>query len=1029
MSGMIRYWQRWALGKLLVVGGAIAFSGKCAFAQELKPIPDNTLGAESSLVRTSTSDSPVDIIDGGAQRGANLFHSFREFNVGEGRGAYFYSRSADIQNILARVTGNNPSKIFGTIGTYGNSNPNLFLINPKGIIFGPNASLDMGNAGLNNPRPGGSFLATTANAIRLGDNGIFSASEPATSNLLTVNPSALFFNAVSRQGIVNQSTATNSVLGWSINGLQVPDGRSLLLVGGDVKLDGGKITASGGRVELGGVSEPGTVGLNIDSNNLRLSFPQGVQRGDVSLSNEATVNVAAGDGGSITVNAGNLDISDSELLAGIAKGLGTVGSQAGNITLDATGTIEITGSSVSNYVATEAVGNGGDITVKGRSLSLNTGANISTITYGMGNTANIVIQVSESVSLDTGAAISSYVGSLGSALVNENPLPIGNSGNITIRTGSLSLAKGAQLAASTFGQGNAGSVFVEADGSISLIDVGTAVFNTVGFQDTSAVGNSGGITFKAQSLFLADGAQLIASTFGQGNAGSIFLQVDGSISLVGGSIVESQLPSEPTLPGSPFLAFPANLSESVASTGIFSTVESKAQGNAGGIKIQSRSLSLTNGSEVQSLTRGEGNAGNIQINAANFVNISGFASSKVAESDDSVILGGFSTGLISATEGEASGLGGNIELTTDTLRLSDGAVLNARTRNATSGGNITVKTNTVELTGGGQILTSAFNSGNAGNITVNANDSVNISGSDPTYADRQEQFGEAIVDNDGSNSGLFARVRGNATANAGTIEVNARSIRLDKQGTITTETTLGEGGDITLKVRDILLLRNNSSITATAGTASAGGNGGNITINAPNGFLVAVPRENSDITANAYTGSGGNIQINAFGVYGTQFREKENRQTSDITASSDFGINGTVEINTPEIDPSRGLINLPTVPLDTEVSQVCQPRTAENQSSFIITGRGGLPPNPRTDLLTPDAVQVDWVTLKPSTQNRSNSSVSSKRTTATPEKIVEATGWVRNEKGEVVLTANPPTVTPHGSWQKPADCSAIQSNK
>jgi filamentous hemagglutinin family protein len=1023
MSGIIRCWQCWwwklALGNLLVLGGAIAFSSNCVLAQELKPIPDNTLSSESSLVTPPTPDSPIYIIDGGAQRSANLFHSFREFNVGEGRGAYFYSRSADIQNILARVTGSNPSNILGTIGTYGNSNPNLFLINPKGIIFGPNASLDMGNAGLNNPRPGGSFVATTANSILFGDNGIFSASDPAKSNLLTVNPSALFFNAISGQGIVNQSTATNSILGWSTNGLQVPDGRSLLLVGGDVKLDRARLTAPGGRVELGGVSEPGTVGLNMDGNNLRLSFPVGVQRGDISLTNKATVDVAAGDGGSIAVNARFLDISGSELLAGIGEGLGTVGSQAGNITLDATGTIEITGSSVSNYVATEAVGNGGDITVKGRSLSLNTGAKISTVTYGSGNAGSVFIQAEDSVSLDIQTAISSYVGSFGSAL-NKNPLPIGNSGNITIRTGSLSLANGAQLAASTFGQGNAGSVFVEADGSISLIGVGTAVFNTVGFQDASAVGNSGGITFKGQSLFLADGAQLIASTFGQGNAGSIFLQVDGSISLVGGSIVESQLPSQP--PVTPPAVLPANLSESVASTGIFSTVESKAQGNAGAIRIQSRSLSLTNGAEVQSLTRGEGNAGNIQINALNFVNISGFAYLQVSGSDKSVILGGFSSGLISATEGEASGSGGNIELTTNTLRLSDGAVLNARTRNTTSGGNITVKTNTVDLTGGGQILTSAFNSGSAGNITVNATDSVNISGSDPTYADREEQFGEATVDNDSSNSGLFARVRGNATANAGKIEINARYLRLDNQGTITTETTLGEGGDITLNVRDILLLRNNSSITATAGTQKAGGNGGNITIDAKNGFIVAVPSENSDITANAYTGSGGNVQINAFGVYGTQFREKENLQTSDITASSTFGINGTVTVNTPDVDPSRGLVNLPTVPLDTEVSQACQPRTAENQSSFTITGRGGLPSNPKTEPLSSDAVQVDWVTLKPRGENRTSTNASNQATNPIPAPIVEAQGWVRNAKGEVLLTAYAPTATPYSSWQKPPNC-------
>ena len=185
----------WQLGVLgAVVAGAIASGFECAQAQS-KIVPDSTLGAESSVVQTSSNGSPIEIISGGAIRGGNLFHSFLEFNVSLGRGAYFLSPNVDIQNILARVTGSNPSEILGTIGTYGASNPNLFLINPNGIIFGQNASLDVG----------GSFVATTANAVLLGNNGIFSASEPAKSNLLSVNPSALLFNAISGQGIVNRS--------------------------------------------------------------------------------------------------------------------------------------------------------------------------------------------------------------------------------------------------------------------------------------------------------------------------------------------------------------------------------------------------------------------------------------------------------------------------------------------------------------------------------------------------------------------------------------------------------------------------------------------------------------------------------------------------------------------------------------------------------------------------------------------------------------------------------------------------------
>ena len=119
-----------------LISGAIAtLSGNYALAQS-QIAPDNTLGAESSTVNPATSDSTVDEIQGGAIRGTNLFHSFREFNVSEGRSTYFLSPSANIQNILARVTGGNPSEILGTLGTSGFSSPNLFLINPNGIIFG-----------------------------------------------------------------------------------------------------------------------------------------------------------------------------------------------------------------------------------------------------------------------------------------------------------------------------------------------------------------------------------------------------------------------------------------------------------------------------------------------------------------------------------------------------------------------------------------------------------------------------------------------------------------------------------------------------------------------------------------------------------------------------------------------------------------------------------------------------------------------------------------------------------------------------
>ncbi|QLE51805.1 filamentous hemagglutinin N-terminal domain-containing protein [Nostoc sp. C057] len=155
-------------------------------AQQSNIVPDNTLGAESSQVigNLNLQGQPTEVITGGATRGINLFQSFREFNVSEGRGAYFFSPSADIQNILARVTGSNRSEILGTLGIFSNSSPNLFLINPNGIVFGKNASLDVQ----------GSFVGTTANGVQFGNQGVFSATNPqAVPLVVQKSPEGLIY--------------------------------------------------------------------------------------------------------------------------------------------------------------------------------------------------------------------------------------------------------------------------------------------------------------------------------------------------------------------------------------------------------------------------------------------------------------------------------------------------------------------------------------------------------------------------------------------------------------------------------------------------------------------------------------------------------------------------------------------------------------------------------------------------------------------------------------------------------------------
>ncbi|MGB7413985.1 MAG: filamentous hemagglutinin N-terminal domain-containing protein, partial [Thermosynechococcaceae cyanobacterium] len=274
--------------------------------------PDQTLGAESSRVERQIQPTPTDLITGGARRGQNLFHSFSDFNVGQGQAVYF-SNPNGINNILTRVTGGSVSNIDSILGVRGNAN--LFIINPNGIIFGPDASLDVG----------GSFVATTANAIQFNEQDSFSATSPQTSSLLSVQPSAFFFNQVNSGEITNQSQAPFRSIGTAATGartttgLGVPEGKSLLLVGGTVNLDGGGVNSIFGRVEIASVQAGQTLGLNATDGELALQSLPSVQAENInaqnaSVTNGSTSTTQGARGGLIRFQGKNLVLTNSSII-------------------------------------------------------------------------------------------------------------------------------------------------------------------------------------------------------------------------------------------------------------------------------------------------------------------------------------------------------------------------------------------------------------------------------------------------------------------------------------------------------------------------------------------------------------------------------------------------------------------------------------------------------------------------------------------------------------------------------------------
>lgn len=914
--------------------------------------PDNTLGNERSLL------TPNHVIEGGATRGANLFHSFSEFNVGEGQQVYFANPNG-IQRILSRVTGNSRSQILGTLGVLGNAD--LFLINPNGILFGANAKLDLR----------GSLIATTADSI-LFDNGFaFSARNPQAPPLLTINvPLGLQYGG-NAGGIQVQGAS-----------LQVSDGKTLALQGGSVEIDRAELLALGGRIELGGVTGTGTVELNSSGSNLLLRFPDNVARADQSITNGTFIDVRAGGGGDITIHAGNANIlGGSVLRAGIASGQGLPDSKAGNIQINATGGVVVEGAGdITNDVSEAGVGMGGDLTITARSLSVINGAQLSASTSGRGNAGSLRIQTTDTVNFEgvgnDGLASSAF------STVDEEA--VGNGGSINIITGSLSVTNGAQLNTRTNGRGDAGNVTIVARDRVVLdgrnpFGSFSGIFSRV---NPDAIGQGGNISITAESLTLTNGAQLSASTSSQGNAGNVTITTRDSVSL----------------DGEDDLGFPS---------GIFSRVNPSAIGQGGNISLSAESVNITNGAVLTANTRGQGDAGSIAIAARDRVSVNG------------VSQDGFPTTILSTVQPGAVGNGNSINITAGSLLVSDRAVISAETQGQGNAGSINVSVNTLEATGGGQLRTSTSGSNNAGDIALAVSDRITLAG---------------------KGSGLFANTEPNSTGNGGSIFIDPRivtiqdaarisvdsqgagiggdiriradSLTLNNQAAISAETSSNQGGNITLDVPNLLLLRRGSSLSTTAGTAEAGGDGGNIAIAA--GFIVAFPTEDSNIAADAFTGRGGNIDITTQGIFGIEFRDRQT-SLSDITASSQFGVNGVVTINTPDIDPAQGAVELPTTFSTPSLARGCQARGSQT-SSFVNTGRGGVPTNP-ADPLIGDTLWQDLELLgetekgareQPTTNHRRL------RTDNPTSPIIEAQGWVVLSNGTIVLTAQPSAVTPYG---------------
>ena len=844
-----------------------------------------------------TQSGSVAEITGGETRGDNLFHSFQDFSVGTGNEAFF-NNASDVSNIFSRVTGGNVSNIDGLIRANGSAN--LFLINPAGILFGENARLDLG----------GSFYGSSASSI-LFEDGEFSATNP-DNPLLTINaPIGLNFRD-NPGDIVNRSTA-NGV------GLEVNTGERITLVGGNIDFEGGRIRTPGGNIELGGLSEAGTVSFN---ENGSLSFAENAIKGDLNFLGLSKLDVVGAGGGNITLTAQNLsssvegfDFVNSLITAGIAANSTSATAQAGTISIDVAENITLDSSRILNEVGAEATGNLGNTTIVAGNLTLTNGSTLFTNTQGAGNAGAIDITVRDSITVD-GENPDGSVSNISSQVAATAN---GNAGSINVATANLAFTNGGSIFANTSGEGNAGNVNITATDTVTF-DGETANGLPTGIVSVvlpGSQGRSGDFNITTGNLNFTNGARIDNSTEGIGDAGNVNITAD-TITFDG----ETSNTVTPDGSGGAFIG-------GVVSS-VISEVRAGATGNGGDVIIVTDRLNFRNGGRISVNTESQGDAGSIGITAS-----------------DSITFEGNS----------------------EVFNLASGVTTRVGTEAVGEGGTINLTANNVNFRNGGRVDASTIGSGNAGSVNITAFDTINFDGNTEGFSFPSGIYANALITNgNGGNVNIisdrlivenggtievsnFDSISGfdPGTGEPGNIAIEANSIDLTNGARIdaATRSQTGESGIINLQVAEDITLRNNSTISARA---FENANGGNLTIDAR--FIIAFP-QNNDIVANAVGGDGGNINITTEGIFGLSERSSTiENETNDIDASSELNLDGTVEITAPDVNALVDAAELPSNPVDGEetTAQACRSNRQVAKNNLVIRGRGGVPADPRLPL-------------------------------------------------------------------------------
>ncbi|MEL7083232.1 MAG: filamentous hemagglutinin N-terminal domain-containing protein [Cyanobacteria bacterium J06597_1] len=506
-------------------------------------------------------------IDGGNTQGVNRFHSFSEFSIPSGAQVQFINNNPDVENAIARVTGGNPTEIYGTL-TNGGTVPNLnvFLLNPSGLLIGPGAQININ----------GAFVGSTADTVEFGNLGEWETDLRTSPTGLTIHPSALLFNRLQPQPV-------------TVIGAEITTGvtRSLFLSGSDISFSLGRAIAPLGNITLAAVGEDGGR-LGLD-----LSLPQPVDfssnpgRGDISIGppfvptatqptpdTPSTFLFAPGRG-NVVIRGENftieqafigqpgdrqairrlglpsgstsieVDVSDTARFsnAGVFFGDTFNEADAGSISVRAGESLVLEGFRGAIASRTFGRGNGGEINIQTSRLELRGSARIAADTGGGGNGGTIEI-VADSVTIGGGPNLDEFQPAINTFSLGKADLPfslgditlpetIGDAGTVILRSQEVQLISEGSIGTISNSVGNAGTVKLFVADLLTLSDrASVSVASNVS-------GDAGTLNISAGELQLGEGS--ILSAFSEnGEGGNIGIDVDDILLLTGTSQISAE---------------------------------------------------------------------------------------------------------------------------------------------------------------------------------------------------------------------------------------------------------------------------------------------------------------------------------------------------------------------------------------------------------------------------------------------------------------------------------------------------------